>query len=507
VVLPFLSVRFIFLAAIVGGPIFARNISLFLHSLGLEKQCFTFLPTVVATIWLCVLPVVSLAHIPPFNFMAENRSFGLDFDHAEMPQGAVEYMEKNEIAGRILNSFSFGQYINWTSYPKRQVFVDARGYIPVDLLEKMDSRHEKDVDELEESYGFDTILYSANPSLTVGTAESTIRKMDLSFKHPDWAVVYWDDVCLLYLKRGGPYDNIVRRDEYLFVNPDMTSHVFLENLGGYDNRQRIAGELQRNIAETGSSRALLFLGILYHASNQYDKAVNAYLKVEDSFHNDFKENSYALLGDVYFKMQDYQKSLSYYKRVPGYENVPGIQHNIGKVYMNQGDSKAAAIAYEQALKIEKNTLKVYPDLINTYKSLGRVQDALNLEKQYNTLNSTQMAKMYFEEGVIAQQENRIDMAIEAYKKSLALNSDVPVIYANIGFIYLDKNQSDKAYESFNQALGLNPGFANAHYGIALFYKNKSLNEKSVYHFTKYCELEPTGYFYRKAQKEISELTK
>ena len=45
-------------------------------------------------------------------------------------------MDRRNITGRVFNLFQWGGYITWRDFPKRTVFVDPRGYIPTDLLEK-----------------------------------------------------------------------------------------------------------------------------------------------------------------------------------------------------------------------------------------------------------------------------------------------------------------------------------------------------------------------------------
>ena len=36
---------------------------------------------------------------------------------------------------------------------------------------------------------------------------------------PDWALVYWDDVALVYLRRGGSHTAVIERDGYRLVKP------------------------------------------------------------------------------------------------------------------------------------------------------------------------------------------------------------------------------------------------------------------------------------------------
>ena len=59
------------------------------------------------------------------------------------PEGALRYMDKWNITGKVFNLVHWGQYITWRDYPARSAFVDARFYLPPDLLNEaiMPSEH------------------------------------------------------------------------------------------------------------------------------------------------------------------------------------------------------------------------------------------------------------------------------------------------------------------------------------------------------------------------------
>ena len=66
----------------------------------------------------------------------------------------MEYYRKSVQPG------SLGQYITWRDYPARSAFVDARFYLPPDLLNEaiMAQSIPAVWDALEEAYGFEAIL-------------------------------------------------------------------------------------------------------------------------------------------------------------------------------------------------------------------------------------------------------------------------------------------------------------------------------------------------------------
>ena len=74
------------------------------------------------------------------------------------------------------------------------------------------------LDELHLKYGFESILVGY--PVFDKEAESEIHSgSDVSMAHPGWALVYWDDFSLLYLKRDGRYSSAAKEDEYRFIKP------------------------------------------------------------------------------------------------------------------------------------------------------------------------------------------------------------------------------------------------------------------------------------------------
>ena len=64
---------------------------------------------------------------------------------------------------------------------------------------------------------------------------------------------------------------------------------------------------------------------------------------------------------------------------------------------------------------------------------------------------------------------------------------------------------DRAYQYQRKSIDINPNNANAHYGIALVYKELGDGEGAILHWKEYLRLQPTGYFSRKAKREIESM--
>jgi hypothetical protein len=302
-VIPFLfltfgAVRFLIVVAIIGFPIMARNISASLEGKGWK-------PT-------RALMVFSAAFIVLFSAVTvsqavKHKKFGFGLDHSQMPKGAIEYMDRRNIHGRMLNSYTFGQYITWTSYPGRTVFVDARGHLPAELLDKMlEFRYSRRIlDELYDEYGFESIL----------TKYANATELHAPSTHPQWALVYWDDVSLLYLRRGGKYDEVIREDEYRFVRPELTPLSLIENPPDKVHRRNLIDELTRNIQEVTdaeTSRAHTLLGYAYYSEGEVERALEHLLSAVRIAPRNTSAN-YGL-GILYEKRGDYKTAKKHLKR-------------------------------------------------------------------------------------------------------------------------------------------------------------------------------------------------
>jgi hypothetical protein len=258
--LAFNSIRFIFIIAITAFPVMARNIAGSLESKGWKPSKVL---TAVAVACVVLYGSVTVAR------SVGNRQFGFGFNYVLMPRGAVEYMDRKNIYGKVLNPFHFGQYITWESYPRRTVFVDARGHLPVDMLDKMlrFKISRPVLDGLYEEYGFESVL--------IDYANSTVPYAPSS--HPRWALVYWDDTALLYLRRGGRYDAVVRDDEYRFVKPEMSPLHLGEDFQSEEYMDNLIDELARTVHDTGSSRAHTLLGFAYYTAGEFEPSLEHFI--------------------------------------------------------------------------------------------------------------------------------------------------------------------------------------------------------------------------------------
>lgn len=337
--------RFMVPLVLVSTPIIARNVSAFMERLKAEKKVLSFLvgrrSTALVATWIVLYAALTLAHVQPFG--NNGKIFGFGINYYRFPESALRYMDKRNITGRIFNLFEWGQYIEWRDFPKRAAFIDGRGHLTLDLLGKMDLAltNANVLDELHKRYGFESVLISY-PLITRDASEYGI---DIALSSPKWALVYWDDISLIYLRRNGQYDLIIKEDEYKFVKP--ANGIKRSRLSDASYLVALINELMRNIRDTGSSKAYVYLGTVYNEIGLYKEALDCFSKVKDTITVD----TYAQLSDYYelnpvvdaykgmaqsYDMLGYpDESIKYYKKSLSIKKDDRIFYNLGKLYLKK----------------------------------------------------------------------------------------------------------------------------------------------------------------------------
>ncbi len=146
-------------------------------------------------------------------------SLGFGLRPSFFPEAAAAFLERHNLDGRIFNTYHFGGYLIWQRWPANQVIIDGR-YDTVlfdeALLEALIQAHRSRaaLDRITAAYSVEILVLDADPQ---------DRMVHIS-QHPDWALVYWDPVAEVYVRRGGPYADLVLRHEYRLTRaePDLS---------------------------------------------------------------------------------------------------------------------------------------------------------------------------------------------------------------------------------------------------------------------------------------------
>ena len=500
--LAFSARRFIFLFAVVSAPVLARHLRALTARLGEAWARRLTLPTAVAAAVLG-LAVIGLwaTRTGPLADALKEPGFGIN--SVMIPDGALRYLERVGAFGRVFNVFHWGGYIAWRDFPRLAPFTDGRGHVPAGLLDEAMVVRENPVrlEKLRSTYGFEIAIVDY-PVLPSGLG-SDATDIDLGWNSPPWALVYWDDLTLVYVHRAGQLAAIAQRDEYRHVRPAIGALHLRRRLQAGVPSVEIEAELKRNVADTGSSMGLVLLGFLYNDGGRHAEAIQVLGRVRD-FPGPWSQlaNVYQGLAFAHARLAQPARALEYYTKAAAIDETADVLYNIGVLAAKAGDDRRAIHSLERALERNPNLLAAYPVLLAAYRRAGRADRAERLEATLPRALAQGKAEEHFHRGVQLYREGRHHEAIAAFGLSLQLNPRSPAVLSNLGYVYFDLGRLDEAMAQQQRALEADPAFANAHYGLALIHERRGQTSRARAHFAEYLRLDPRGYWSRRARQAL-----
>jgi hypothetical protein len=194
---------------------------------------------------------------------------GFGFADRWYPDRAVSFLKAHGLlGGRLYNDVRFGGWLILDGYPERQVFLDDRNEIHEPLLREIweifATSNVAAWEDLLERWHIDTVLLRYHEPIRVTTpdgAELGERGFSqLWFPTERWAMVYWDDVAMVVVRRSAVPAAFVADHEYRILHPDDLDHV-LATLSAEPNLLPAAtAELRRALADDPECRRALTLG-------------------------------------------------------------------------------------------------------------------------------------------------------------------------------------------------------------------------------------------------------
>jgi hypothetical protein len=278
---------------------------------------------------------VLLLAIGTANFKAYAYRFGAGIHDGILPVDAAEFVKSSGISGRMFNEYDFGGYLIWRLAPEFKVFIDGREdvYVQAGVAGEYSGRFRSRAawQELVAKYGIDfaVVGYPQSPPLS---PELSLEK--LAFPRSEWALVYFDDLAVIYVRRNGKNDEVIKRREVKTVQPLQLSSYMDVMVRDPERQRQFMEEMDANLREHPSSfRAHFLVGIFaLKSGTQYlNRAIQ-------EFHQA------AALDPEY---------------LPAYLNL-------GSIYMQLGRFSEARREYRKALALQDNEI--------ARQQLGRLQN-------------------------------------------------------------------------------------------------------------------------------------
>jgi hypothetical protein len=184
------------------------------------------------------------------------------------PARIVSFTKQSNLQGNMINSYGFGGYLIWHLWPERKVFIDGRNEVYLAFLKKIrmvagDARLWRGF--LRE-YGIEYALLNYVDDLETVTVMrkdgQPVRTLapftSTHFPRSAWALVYWDDVGMVFVRREGVNHRLLSA-EYTSVFPEGRYYQEALAKSGRLDVNRSIGELHRKLNEEPGCRRAAYL--------------------------------------------------------------------------------------------------------------------------------------------------------------------------------------------------------------------------------------------------------
>jgi hypothetical protein len=209
-----------------------------------------------------LLAVVAVSVLALSLAIAPRPRFGIGFAKDYYPDSACSFLDAEDLpTTQLYNDVRFGGYLIHRYWPERQVFQDDRNEIHEPLLlriwEIFRSSNVSAWSDLLAGYGVDTALVRYHPPIRVtdpAGKDLGLRGFStLWFPAREWALVYWDDVAMVFVRRHGAPAGLLERNEYHVLRPDDLAYLEDRLTGDRALIPVVAWELGRAVRSNPSS--------------------------------------------------------------------------------------------------------------------------------------------------------------------------------------------------------------------------------------------------------------
>ncbi|MGH7313113.1 MAG: tetratricopeptide repeat protein [Candidatus Rokuibacteriota bacterium] len=491
VVLGLSARRFGPILAVVAAPVLARSLVAFAGQVERRLRPRVVRALAAGSAFTAVVATaLALANAGPF---ADSRRLpGFGANDLFLPERALRYLDDAGIEGPVFNTFHWGGYLAWRDFPKRVPIIDGRAYVDPALLWQIQFARQNGglLEQLHARYGFDAAVL-AYPARD--------RAEPDAFAPPHWALVYWDDVALVYVRRSPRLAALIERDEYRVVDPTRGVDGLLPRLAG--GAATVEAEIRRSLSQSPSSMGHMLLGFVKLQARAYDEAIEEFGRVRGYSSIVDAAQGVAMAhwqkGDVVTAVDHYQRLVSAYP-------TPIMLYNLGLALTHIGKYGEAVPHLERARQRDPRFAAVYPLLMQAYRRLGRGDRDEELARGHATARTLGQAESHVQTARRLTQEGRPHEAVVELETSLRLNPHNPQALSHLGDVYLQQGRLDDALNRQHAALGLDPKLAQAHYGLARVYERLGDRASARRHFQRYLRLEPASYLAWTVRRALSQ---
>ncbi|PIP23341.1 MAG: hypothetical protein COX90_03085 [Candidatus Nealsonbacteria bacterium CG_4_10_14_0_2_um_filter_38_17] len=195
------------------------------------------------------------------------------------PVGTVEFIKKEGLlektGGNLYNTYNFGGYLIW-NLPEHKVFVDGR----MEPYEKVAFQIYWDNFEGGLIWQQSVEKYKITAALMTlphTDGKKVYNDSTKMFPKDEWALIYYDDVAMLYVKRLDEIGDLIEKYEYKIINPQAMDFSYLQEAiqseKGFNEEEfnKALAEIKKGLEINPESYRLHFtLSYLYNLAGKGD---------------------------------------------------------------------------------------------------------------------------------------------------------------------------------------------------------------------------------------------
>lgn len=180
--------------------------------------------------------------------------------------------------------------------------------------------------------------------------------------------------------------------------------------------------------------------------------------------------AYSLLGEIYEKMKEYEKSAASYEEATKVNPWSFKDYfSLGRVYWIMKKFANAVKAYARACELKPNHLEAHINASKSYFEIEDYNNALVYGRRAEEIDPdvSEIQKVL---GDIYKSKKDHEQAIGSYKRALEINSNNPEVMTSLAVCYLRTNRNEPAKELLTSVIKSEP------------------DNNTAYHYLGYCYL-------------------
>jgi hypothetical protein len=217
---------------------------------------------------------------------ARGRFFQFRVEDWKWPKGAADFLLAHDIRGRMFNTYEYGGYLMWRTWPQQRVFIDGRALSESLFMDygRILYNHEgndgkKSAEELLDQYGVDVIVMN-----TFEGTSGTFYVLAPALADPDqktWKLVYSDAQAMVFLRHPPPEMPVLEPLQAL-DHMEAECSAIIEHEPEFPRCARTMGQVFAKVGDFARARRWLrtYLDLPHEADPEAEAAYQNYLGAE-----------------------------------------------------------------------------------------------------------------------------------------------------------------------------------------------------------------------------------